>query len=184
MANKTGSQAKRRYFTCPSCRHSFRMRTGGNATCTKCAHRFVGRDNIASAKAKKEVLERTRYFKKQNILKRHPGAAKPQSPTAIRGDQVPTVKAEAKFKSRAIAKGYEVHRPSWPDYLLEKDGKLLCVEVKGNKDTVSKEQAQTFTLLESHGIPVYIWKDIQGARENLIRWGNGDRAKKVANRNS
>lgn len=169
------------YFTCPHCSHSFRLRTRGHKPkCTKCLQRFPGKDNIASQDAKSEVLRRRRESNKKYSVKKNPVLVIDQGPQVVRGDQVPSIKAEAKFKARAMQKGYVVHRPSWPDYLLEKDGKLMHVEVKGHNDEVSKEQALTFNLMERHGIPVYIWKDCDETRGDLIRWGDGIEARRIA----
>lgn len=175
--------ARRKYYTCPKCEHTFRLRSQSRtAKCPQCKSRFSKLENEAINEAKEQALARYRHNKRQRILKQNSILIKPQDTSAIRGDQIPNVPAEAAFKSRAIGRGYTVHRPSWPDYLLEKDGKLMHVEVKGAGDEISKEQALTFTLLERHGIPVYIWKDCKETRGQLIRWGDGIEAKRMASK--
>lgn len=81
--------------------------------------------------------------------------------------------AEARFKAKATEKGWVPHRPSWPDFLVETDEGVIAVEVKSRTDEVSKEQAESFSLLESAGIPVYVWKDRKETRDNLVRWDSG-----------
>ena len=90
--------------------------------------------------------------------------------SGIKADQIPNSAAEAKFKNAAAKNGYTVHRPSWPDFILEKDGKLLFVEVKGANDEVSKFQRQTFNLLVEHGFPIFLWKDSKETRSKLAKW--------------
>jgi hypothetical protein len=63
---------------------------------------------------------------------------------------------EKRFKERFKRK-MGVFRPSWPDFMCVRDGKLMCVEVKGGDDWVSENQRATFDLLAEHGIEVYIW---------------------------
>ncbi len=63
-----------------------------------------------------------------------------------------------------------VHRPSWPDFILEDaTGELIGVEVKGPGDWVSKNQRDTFDLLEKHGaLRIFIWDANDPHR--LIPW--------------
>lgn len=101
------------------------------------------------------------------------GARTSPSPEAIRGTQIPTSKAEAKFKAKAADKGWVAHRPSWPDFLVETEKGLIAVEVKSRTDSVSKTQILTFNMLEAAGIPVYIWRDAKESNGALVKWENG-----------
>lgn len=88
----------------------------------------------------------------------------------LRGRDVPVSLHEARFKARAMAAGWLPHRPSWPDFLVEMQGRLVGVEVKGPRDSVSSEQAETFDALEAAGLPVYVWHDTDERRDRLVRW--------------
>jgi Holliday junction resolvase len=62
------------------------------------------------------------------------------------------------------ARGYMVIRnqqglgckPGIPDYTVIKDGKVLYVEVKGEKGRVSKNQSAFISEAEGHGVPVCV----------------------------
>lgn len=97
----------------------------------------------------------------------------------IRGENVPFSVSEALFKARAMEKGWKPHRPSWPDYLVETPEGVIAVEVKSYSDTVSEEQRRTFTILESIGIKVYLWRNAKDAPNKLIRWNGGEAEIKV-----
>lgn len=56
---------------------------------------------------------------------------------------------------------------------------MIAVEVKSSTDAVSKMQAATFDLLESMGMPVYIWRMARGCESKLVRWDRGDGLIKV-----
>jgi len=93
--------------------------------------------------------------------------------STIRGEQIPPSLAEAKFKARAVEKGWRPHRPSWPDFLVETENGVIAVEVKSRTDTISKTQRLTFSLLEASGVPVYIWRDSKDSRATLVKWDGG-----------
>lgn len=178
------SHVKFRAFRCNHCSHPFRRRIGKKKTtpCPKCQQPVVVAECSVIGPDKRQVLNELHAKKKHRLHIAHGDVIATQDEQAIRGDQIPIVKAEAKFKARAISLGYKVHRPSWPDNIIEKNGKLMFVEIKGASDEISREQAQTFSLLEKHGIPVYIWKDTDNARGSLFRWNDGVETKKLAAR--
>jgi hypothetical protein len=152
----------------------------GNTSCPKCLKRFtriVGRvlDDDAT-KVRREAMERKQ---EKNKIIYAPDFVDIVT-TVIRGDQIPISGAEAKFKARAIEKGWKPHRPSWPDFLVETESGLIAVEVKSRTDELSPTQIATFTLLESAGIPVYVWKDIRATRNKLIRWSGGKAIEQVS----
>lgn len=66
---------------------------------------------------------------------------------------------EVQFAKRANERMMRVHRPSWPDFLIEGDDHELCgVEVKSGGDTLSPNQIRTFDLLTQRGImKIYLW---------------------------
>lgn len=170
-------------YRCPHCNHGFVRLTGkitGSTTCPKCLKRFtrtLGQvlDDEALT-VRREALEQ-KYQKNRAIYA--PESAVGAS-GIIRGEQIPLSVAEAKFKARATEKGWRPHRPSWPDFLVETESGLIAVEVKARTDELSKTQVETFTLLESIGIPVYIWKDMKATRGTLIRWSAGKALDRVA----
>jgi hypothetical protein len=67
-----------------------------------------------------------------------------------------------------LAKGWRVHRPSWPDFLIENEQGCFAVEVKGRGDRCSLAQMKTFDALERAGLPVYLWREIKP--DTLERW--------------
>jgi hypothetical protein len=170
-------------YRCPHCEHGFVRLTGkitGSTSCPKCLKRFtrtVGQvlDDEAT-KVRREALER-KYEKNRAIYAPEPTGI---ASAVIRGEQIPLSGAEAKFKARATEKGWRPHRPSWPDFLVETESGLIAVEVKARTDELSQTQIETFTLLESVGIPVYIWKDMKTTRGTLIRWASGKALDRIA----
>jgi hypothetical protein len=163
-------------YRCPHCEHGFVRLTGkiaGSTSCPKCLKRFtraVGQvlDDDAT-RVRRETLER-KYERNRAIYVPNPAGI---ASAVIRGEQIPLSGAEAKFKARATEKGWRPHRPSWPDFLVETESGLIAVEVKARTDELSQTQIATFTLLESAGIPVYVWKDMKTTRGTLIRWAGG-----------
>jgi hypothetical protein len=120
------------------------------------------------------LIRRKRYERRKIQAEKILESARPVSAVQVlRGAQVPTSLAEAKFKARAVEKGWRPHRPSWPDFLVETAKGLIAVEVKSRRDSVSRAQRQTFGLLEAAGIPVYLWRDAKESEGHLVRWEKG-----------
>lgn len=72
--------------------------------------------------------------------------------------EIATSPHEADFITRAHEKARAVHRPSWPDYLVDLDGQLVAVEVKGGNDWFSDNQRRTFDILDAYGdLPIFVW---------------------------
>ena len=176
----------RKWFRCPSCQHDFplRVKHKRDIKCPKCRSAFQqglallsGDDAI---NARREHLAR----RQSRLIERRVRIAKserrsianhvPQSPlSVIRGDQVPVSLSELEFKLRATEKGWRVHRPSWPDFLVETpDGECFAVEVKSRTDSVRGTQSATFSLLEKMGVRCFIWKNVKGMKASLVRWGS------------
>lgn len=170
-------------YRCPHCNHGFARlteKTTGSTSCPKCLKRFTRTSGRAlrdeATKVRRQALER-KHEKNKGIYA--PDATGLTS-AVIRGEQIPLSSAEAKFKARATQKGWRPHCPSWPDFLVETDPGLVAVEVKARIDELSPTQIESFTLLGSAGIPVYIWKDTKTTRGSLIRWAGGKALKKSA----
>lgn len=141
--------------------------------CPKCKIRFSRKEAIVSGEEATQI-RRIRYARKRAIgAKLLASVASIAPPEVIRGDQVPSSVAEAKFKARAIEKGWQPHRPSWPDFLVQTDKGLIAVEVKSRGDQVSKTQRQTFDLLEAAGVQVFLWRDTKESKGTLVRWEGG-----------
>jgi len=87
---------------------------------------------------------------------------------SIRGSQQTHSRAENTFKARALDKGWRVHRPSWPDFLIERDKGWFAVEVKSKTDHCSREQIKTFDALERLGVKVFLWREAKP--DILERW--------------
>lgn len=151
---------------CPFCKHHFSRKFKtfkengelfGSTSCPECRERFTREDAYVGG----EGASRELYF--QNRPPKE----------IIRGDHTLNSLSETVFKARAIELGWKPHRPSWPDFLVDKDGEMICVEVKSRTDAISITQHQTFNLLESIGMKVYIWKNEKGHRGHLTRWRGG-----------
>lgn len=169
-------RGQRSAFRCPHCSHGFERRTGKRniTSCPKCRQRFAKSDAVVTG-ADATQIRKDRYERRKEISKKHMGSSAKRSVVEIiRSTQIPTSVSEAKFKARALEKGWKPHRPSWPDFLVETEaGRLIAVEVKSRTDRISKTQRATFNLLESAGIPVYVWRDVNEGRNVLVRWDQG-----------
>lgn len=77
---------------------------------------------------------------------------------------------EEAFKRVAHSHMAIVHRPSWPDFIVQKhDSEIIGVEVKGPSDWISRNQRRTFDLLDSQGIlKIFIWD--ANKPDELISW--------------
>lgn len=64
---------------------------------------------------------------------------------------------EAQFLQRARSKTAKVFRGGWPDFMIERQGRWVGVEVKRASDLISMQQARMFAALESAGVPVFVW---------------------------
>ena len=163
-------------FRCPHCSHGFERRTGKRSTtsCPKCRLRFEKNASLVTGVDATQI-RKIRYERRKEIAKKLlQDSSTPNTPETIRSTQIPTSVAEAKFKARALEKGWKPHRPSWPDFLVETEtGQIVAVEVKSRTDRISKTQHATFNLLESAGIPVYVWRDSNEGRNVLVRWNSG-----------
>ena len=160
---------------CEYCSHLFRrnlLKVQGRTRCPSCKKRTkrkqASRDE-ANKQAIQEFMSRERSEKKKSMASLMNLNAV-LSMDAIKADQIPNSRHEALFKSKCAEKGWVAHRPSWPDFIVETENRLVAVEVKGPGDSVSKTQAATFSLLESMGVPVYIWKNTAEGQGRLSRW--------------
>lgn len=83
------------------------------------------------------------------------------------------------FVERARAQMMPVHRPSWPDFIVDTPSGLVAVEVKSPNDDLSDNQVRTLNILVRMGVRCYIWtprepnklqpwngKKIKAARDN------------------
>ena len=165
---------ERQCFRCPKCDLGFQRllrATRQQVSCPSCSTRFAKSARITDEAMVAEILKECvtrRRLRNGRALERLP-----KDDTVIRVDQVPYSSAEAAFKARAIEKGWKPHRPSWPDYLVETQNGLMFVEVKSAHDDISETQARTLSLLERHGIPVYLWRRKKGSSNVLVKWNSG-----------
>jgi hypothetical protein len=70
--------------------------------------------------------------------------------------------SEARFFAKAKGRGWFLMRHGWPDFLVERDGEFIGVEVKQTDrrfgaDYIRANQAAMFSVLERAGIKVYVW---------------------------
>jgi hypothetical protein len=64
--------------------------------------------------------------------------------------------SESLFIERALSAGWKVLHKGWPDFLIEKDGRIGVVEVKGKRsEKLKSEQRIVLALLAKAGIPCY-----------------------------
>lgn len=169
-------------FRCPYCGYGFVRncrKLEGSTSCPKCLKRFPrvqGRVLDDEALAVRKERAAHRLDRNRRIYLPIP---EPATSETIRSEQVPISRAEARFKARAVAKGWKPHRPSWPDFLVEFEGKVIAVEVKAGNDELSSTQVRSFSLIEAAGLPVFIWKDQKTTRATLVRWAKGEALKRL-----
>lgn len=66
--------------------------------------------------------------------------------------------AEGQFYDLAVEKGWDITNRGWPDFFLEKDGQLICVEVKPSQNSnLRSPQRRIMSALSAYGIPCYMW---------------------------
>ena len=161
-------------FKCPFCSHSFVRNVFIHAhkktKCKGCQRKFLQVANILRGAEARQTIAAHFAAIAADLDDMTEGINPALVESTIRGDQVPPSASEFAFKKRSYEHGYLPHRPSWPDFLLQTPDGLIAVEVKSKTDSLSIEQAQTFNLLESLGLPVYIWKNTERAENRLIRW--------------
>lgn len=171
----------KKVFSCEKCQHVFHRlipikAKKKNTSCPKCKARFNKDNNLVVGSERDAYLKQVLLKKKEKhlqIISRH-GLRDMISMDGIKTSQIPVSLSEAQFKDKAINRGYIVHRPSWPDFILEKDNQLYFVEVKSNKDSVSNTQKETFNLLERHGHKIFLWKNNKDYKGKLVKWNQGD----------
>lgn len=160
-------------YKCPACSYVFNRiskHTSGRTTCPHCQHAFPRQQGKLN-ETDPEWIRASNYAVRvttNRTLMQAEGVNVPSS--AIRGEQVPLSSAEARFKGKVAAKGWTPHRPSWPDFLVETPEGIIAVEVKSRNDTITDSQFNTFELLESLGVKVYLWRDAPGTEGKLPRW--------------
>lgn len=165
-----------RALRCTECSYGFvRMlrTTRQRASCPKCKARFDTAPSANLSHAEVAAIRKEAYDRKVARRAALFNGLRPSVET-IRASQIPISMAEAAFKAKAMEKGWKPHRPSWPDFLVETRDGTIAVEVKSRGDSVSATQAATFTILESCGIPVFIWRRAKGCDHKLVRWNGGD----------
>jgi hypothetical protein len=156
---------------CELCTHLFRRRFAsqkGKTRCPQCGKK-TSKSSVADQEKKADFLAKS-YSKKQQKMASWMNMPAVVAMGGIKADQIPNSLHEALFKSKCAEKGWTVHRPSWPDFLVQTNDGLIAVEVKGPDDVISKTQAATFSLLESIGVAVYIWRNTTDGSARLCRW--------------
>ena len=73
---------------------------------------------------------------------------------------------ERMFAEDMVDNGWEVTKRGWPDFACFKDGKLMLVEVKKDKNThLKKSQYRLMSALAQRGILCYYWEPNTGLRQ-------------------
>lgn len=76
---------------------------------------------------------------------------------------------ERKFRELAAAAGYSVTKRGWPDFILEKEGRIIFVEVKKNPRTgLKRDQARIAKILVAAGLEVFLWNPETGFQKVLL----------------
>ena len=63
---------------------------------------------------------------------------------------------EKKFGNEALKNGFNLFKDGWPDFLLEKDGRVILVGVKKGGQRLTEKQAGVKEILEQVGLPYFI----------------------------
>ena len=50
----------------------------------------------------------------------------------------------------------------WPDFFMERDGEIACVEVKRSGRKLKPSQRHILKALAAHGVPCYHWTPDEG----------------------
>lgn len=79
------------------------------------------------------------------------------------------VKAEAQFAELAKAAGWTVSKRGWPDFIMWKEGKLACVEVKLDLQPLRENQSNVLRALAGYGVPCFTWRPKEGFTK-VINW--------------
>lgn len=82
--------------------------------------------------------------------------------------------SEAAFFDLAAENGWMLTKRGWPDFFLERNGSVICVEVKppGNRN-LRRDQARVQGFLAMLGVPCYVWSphgglEPVGGRGNVV----------------
>ena len=97
----------------------------------------------------------------------------------LNGKPIPKVGgcyAESVFAAKAKARGAEVIRGGWPDFIILDGGKPTLVEVKSTLDKLSDWQRKNFAALELAGVKVKVWWE--ECPDCLMPWKKFDRLRK------
>lgn len=71
--------------------------------------------------------------------------------------------AEDRLKKIVKKKGYNVYRNGWPDFIIQKNGKVVAIEVKAlQTEKLEEEQLAIMGLLSSLGIKCLRWSPDKG----------------------
>lgn len=66
--------------------------------------------------------------------------------------------AEDSFREWAEARGWEVHRNGWPDFLcVDRQGRVVLVEAKSGNASLKKAQREVMAILAAAGLRCYTW---------------------------
>lgn len=76
--------------------------------------------------------------------------------------------AERAFLESASERGAKCWRNGWPDFLVERDGQKIGIEVKRGSDFISESQSLMFAALETVGLDVFVWNPLYP--EELTPW--------------
>jgi hypothetical protein len=69
---------------------------------------------------------------------------------------------EQRFAALAAEAGWTISKRGWPDFFMWKDGKLACVEVKGDLEGLRANQKAVLEALAAYGVPCFTWRPLEG----------------------
>jgi len=73
-----------------------------------------------------------------------------------------TSMVEQRFAVLASEAGWTISKRGWPDFFMWKDGKLACVEVKGDLEPLRANQKAVLEGLAAYGVPCFTWRPLEG----------------------
>lgn len=85
-------------------------------------------------------------------------------------------RAEQDCLLRLQKAGWQVFRRGWPDFIAEKDGRVVVIEVK-DRSGFSDEQVFVLDWLSGLSESVYVWRPGQ---EHLVKWSDVRQAQRSA----
>ena len=69
---------------------------------------------------------------------------------------------ERLFAAKSREAGWRISKRGWPDFFMWRNGKLACVEVKGDLESLRPNQKAVLEALAAYGVPCFTWRPLEG----------------------